>query len=161
MTTDTTEPVAADVTSDIAIITTGTPEDIVTIRMHRKARMQRAREELALIDDAILSHIEANGGAPIVVGTVELRATYPKDTRNRDGAKGRTLAALFGATGGDMDAVAGLLCSDPYKPGACRGVLPGEAFADCFETVSKPRLVEGVAKKSLVEVDTRFLPGRE
>ena len=139
----------------LAAVHSGEPEAIAGAYMAAKAQVARAREFMACIEEAIMAHIEANGGAAIVVHTMALMAKFPSETKNREGAAGRTLAALLGQT--DVDGVAGCLCSDPFKIKACRAILPGDTFADCFETIVRPKLVEGVAKKQLVETDLRFV----
>jgi hypothetical protein len=91
--------------SDIAAITDGTPETIASIRMIYKAAADRAYENLRLLDDAILNHIEANGGNPVPSGaTTELRATYPHETKLRKGAKVAVLKHLFDICLGDFGA---------------------------------------------------------
>lgn len=146
--------------SDIAAVTDGTPETIASIRMVYKAAADRAYENLRLLDDAIIEHIQAGGGAPIPTGaTTELRATYPKKTTLRDGTnvKAKALRVILESCGGDFDALAELLCSEPYKPGACERVLPPWEFKALFETVSTAKIVEGKRKPVLTEVDRRFI----
>ena len=145
----------------LAAVHSGEPEAIVGAYMAAKARVARDREFMTCVEDAILEHIGAHGGAAIVVGTLELRATFPKETKGRKGAAGRTLAALLEATAGDVQAVADCLYADPFKVSSAKAILPGDTFADCFETIVRPKLVEGVAKKQLVCVDTQYLPERK
>ena len=145
----------------LAAVHSGEPEAIAGAYMAAKAQVARAREFMACIEEAIMAHIEANGGAAIVVHTMALMAKFPSETKCRKGAAGRTLSALFDATGGDVQGVADCLYADPFKVSACRALLPGDTFADCFEVVTRPKLVEGVAKKQLVCVDTQYLPERK
>lgn len=157
MTDDTLIARTTDTDQLLADVHSGEPEAIISAYMAAKARVARDREFLAVIEDSILEHIEAHGGKPVVVGTMELRATFPKETKCRKGAAGRTLAALLEAAAGDVQAVADCLYADPFKVSSARAILPGDTFADCFETVTRPKLVEGVARKQLVCVDTQYV----
>ena len=63
---------------------------------------------------------------------------------------------LLTACGGDLDAVVGHLRTDPFKYGSVRSVLDETAFGQLFETDYKAKLVEGVAQRQLLAVNTRF-----
>jgi hypothetical protein len=144
--------------SDIAAITDGTPETIASIRMIYKAAADRAYENLRLLDDAILNHIEANGGNPVPSGaTTELRATYPHETKLRKGAKVAVLKHLFDICLGDFGTVAEHLTSQPYKPAACKSLIEVDDWVRYFEVIHTAKVVEGKRKPVLTEVDKRFI----
>ena len=120
----------------IAAIAAGTePDDrIAEVHQAARARLARARDEVAAIESAMVDHILTTGRS-IVIGETEYRAATKRDTKNRPEEKTRTLLSLFDACGGDLEAVAAVLCSDPYKPATARGLLPKDEYDACFETV--------------------------
>lgn len=57
-------------------------------------------------------------------------------TTHKCNDEGQTLLAVFDATGGDLDAVCGVLASGAIKPGAANKIL-GERFPEHFTTTVK------------------------
>lgn len=140
---------------DIAFIGQGQPETIAMVRMHYRAALDKAKEDMRLIDGAIIDHIEATG-QPVPTGpTTELRATYPKDTDCLSNEE--TTDAVFAAVGGDVKRFAECLSANAFKHGACKRILPTDVYSLLFRTTTRSRLEEK-PRKVLAEVDRRFLP---
>lgn len=99
----------------------------------------------------MLEHVEENG--PVKIGTIRYYAGSNRTVKCRD--SGVTLEALLKATGGDVEQIAKLFASQPFKHGACRDVL-GDEWAKCFETADATVLKEGKPVKELQTADVRF-----
>ena len=134
-----------------------TPERIADVMNRADALYEWAKAVRESVRAAVVEHLEATG-RPLVIGNTEHRAMHVRETKNRPEQKRRTLHALFDACGGDVDAVADCLYSDPYKAGEAAGRLPPEVFRACFETVERVRLVSGKPRKQLVSRPVE--PGR-
>ncbi|MCR4331803.1 MAG: hypothetical protein NUV34_03740, partial [Sulfuricaulis sp.] len=109
------------------------------------------RDAKKQFDEQIISWIQANGD--LTIGDKRYYVGPEKTTKSIDNA--RTLEALLTATDGDVQAIAGLLSSQPYKHGSCRGVL-GDQWDKCFIVEEKLDLKTGVAKKELLVFDPTF-----
>jgi len=119
------------------------------------AGMKAAIREAEAAFRAHLLEIIQETGRDIVVGDVRYYAGTKRETECVD-VKGAIESALT-VTGGDLDVVVSMLCKDPIKPGAARGLLPAADFALLFKVVEKPELREGKAVKQLMSMDTRFV----
>jgi hypothetical protein len=105
-----------------------------------------------IVHAVAIAWIEHNGH--LVIGDVR---HYVGDNRTtKCPAPSKTLDALLTATGGDMEKVAGLLASDPFKHGACREYLGGQ-WDDHFIVEVKPKLLEGKPVKQLQSINTHFV----
>lgn len=91
----------------------------------------------------------------IRIGNKRFYAGVRKENKCRDRA--HTLDQMLRAAGGDMSVVADMLCSDPFKAGAARDLLPPEVWSECFEVIEKTKLLDGKVTKEVLEVDERFI----
>ena len=103
-------------------------------------------------DDMMLAIVQDKGDQ--VIGEIRYYAGVEKKTKCPDKAKG--LETILECAGGDFGAVAEMLASDPFKPGACKELL-GERWGEVFQVIEKDELKEGKPSKKLVAVNERFI----
>jgi hypothetical protein len=145
-----------DNTNDsIELIETGeaTAEQLLTAQNFIKRLGEVYRDLKERTEAATISWIERNGD--LTDGEVRYYVAPNKSTKCVDVR--RTLVALLEAAGGDLDLVASVLASNPYKPAKAREVL-GEASTDLFETdVTKDLKTGQPTAKRLQKADPRFI----
>lgn len=95
----------------------------------------------------------------ITIGTKRYYAGTRKESKCRDRVK--ALDAIMQAAGGDLGIAADMLCSDPFRAGAARELLPPEVWSDCFEVIEKTKLLDGKPTKEVLEVDERFITDKK
>jgi len=113
---------------------------------------QFAKEADAKWNAVMLDHVEQNGEQ--VIGEIRYYAGVEKKTKCPDKAKG--LETILECAGGDFGAVAEMLASDPFKPGACKELL-GERWGEVFEVTEKAELKEGKPSKKLMAINPKFI----
>jgi hypothetical protein len=123
-----------------------TVEDFLTVQATLAGLKQMVAEYSALAAEASIEFVRKHG--PVETETERYYLGRTKTTKCKDVPA--ALDAAFTATGGDMDAVAGLLASQPLKHGACRSVL-GERWDEFFETTESDKV-------EIKRVDPRMLP---
>lgn len=138
-----------------AIITINPDADtqaLLELYFRLKAYIERGRDMKLMLEEKLVENLSANG--PVMVGDVQYRAGVKKTTKcmNLPGA----VQALLESVGGDFDAFCQCLSSNAIKYGAAREPL-GERWDEFFKVEEQLELVEGKAKKSLIEVNTKFL----
>lgn len=137
----------------VLTISTDAPADQVAAVKDMVDRLGEVARDLARqFKDQCIARIEASGDVPLGDGR-RLYVGPEKTTKSINNA--RTLEALLTATGGDEQAIAQLLSSQPWKHGACRAVL-GDKWDECFVIEKKLDLKTGVAKKDLLVFDPQF-----
>jgi hypothetical protein len=150
--------VMANVKTAIHRLTSGnaTDEDFLTVQ-HAVAGMKGiVREYESLAKEASLEYLK--GGREVVSEHERYYIGNKRTTKCRD--TGRALEALLIETGGDFDAVVELMASEPFKHGACRGVL-GDDWEQHFIVAEVEDVKTGKAKKEIKRIDTRFEKGRK
>ena len=103
-------------------------------------------------DDMMLAIVQDKGDQ--VIGEIRYYAGVEKKTKCPDKAKG--LETILECAGGDFGAVAEMLASDPFKPGACKELL-GERWGEVFEVTEKAELKEGKPSKKLMAINPKFI----
>ena len=142
-----------DVEQAVYLLTPGVPGELVLQLLELTAALKRRAGELRERAEAMaVAWIEANGD--LVLGDHRYYAGHAKETRciNRQAAVEAALNAVFG----DLQAFCDLLCAQPLKPGACRGVLPPDDFGRLFLTEEKLVLKNGKPQKRLLKTNDRF-----
>lgn len=140
--------------NQLATLSTDSPKEQVLDVYDRVCLLKSLAKELAqMADAAMVEWIKANG--EIEVGDLRYYVGKSKDTKCKDVR--RTMESALNATGGDVDALVGLLSSGAWKPGACRQVLPPEEYAECFHTVEVEDVKTGKPKVGLQKVNTAFI----
>jgi len=150
--------VMASVKTAIHRLTSGnaTAEDFLTVQ-HAVAGMKGiVREYEARAKEASLEFLQDHG--EVVSGTERYYIGNKKTTKCRD--TGKALEALLTETGGDFEAVVELMASEPFKHGACRGVL-GDGWEQHFIVAEVEDVKTGKAKKEIKRIDSRFQKGRK
>lgn len=140
---------------ETAIITTSPDDDthkLLELYFRLKAYIERGRDMKLMLEEKLVENLSANG--PVMVGDVQYRAGVKKTTKcqNLPGA----VQALLESVGGDFDAFCQCLSSNAIKYGAAREPL-GDRWDEFFKVEEQLELVEGKAKKSLIEVNTKFM----
>ena len=118
---------------------------------HAKARLREIEADLKA---RLAEQVKANGGA-LLVGRTLYKLGTQSETKCEDAAA--ALSDLLAAAEGDLGTVAGCLAAGALKPGACRKLLPAEAFGRHFKTVRKDKL-EG-KEQELVEIPLDYVKG--
>jgi hypothetical protein len=129
-----------------------TPEYIADVMGRVEAALERAKAIKAALKEAVIQHILATG-RDLTIGDIRWYVREKKKERCLDVR--RTIDRLLVVTGGDMDAVCGVMVAQPFKFAAARKLLPD--YDELFETTTEPELCDGVPKKELCSVDTRFI----
>ena len=124
-----------------------------------------AKKQIAKMLDAYkaeaLAWCEKNGN----LNVSEDRWFFPGvEKRTKCRKPGRALERILELTGGDFDAVVEALSSNAIKPGHFRKLLERESpktaddeFDALFEKVEVVKLKDKAPKKTLIEVDKRFV----
>lgn len=108
------------------------------------------------LKDRLYEWIEANG--EINLPEMNKRYYNAQETKTKCRDKKALIEALLDATKGDIEALAELLSSDPFKQGACKIPL-GDKWDDHFEVVLVNKGKTGKPKPpTTIKVDTTFLP---
>lgn len=133
-----------------------TAEDFLTVQHVVAGMKQVMRDYDQLAKEASLEFINEHG--PVETETERYYVGSKKTTKCRD--TGKTLEAILTETGGDFGAAVELMASEPFKPGACKGVL-GDSWERCFIVNETPDLKTGKPKKEVKRIDKRFEKGRK
>ena len=87
----------------------------------------------------MISWIKKNGD--FRMGNIRYSVGRKKRVKVRDGAT--ALGSLCESTGGDVDAVAGLMSAQPWKHGAVKKEIGEDKFAELFEEIFEDDLKTG------------------
>jgi len=122
------------------------------------ARLKEIARELSQQCEArAIAWVEKNGD--LYAG--EKRYYVAPNTSTKCKSVRGTLESLLKATNGDFDAVVACLSSDCFKHGACRDILPGDEYADLFETKQTNDLKTGKpSPRRLQTFDPNVLKGK-
>ncbi len=129
-----------------------TIDDMSQARLMVDSLKRIAREFGDELDRRMLEYVQEHGA--VEIGTIKYFAGTKKKTKCRDISA--ALQALFESNGGDFGSVAQFLSSEPIKYGACKDLL-GVAWHSHFEVIEEAELKEGVVKKTLQKIDTKFI----
>ncbi len=113
------------------------------------------RELNAGMNQVLADWINTNGD--FCVGDKRYYVGATRTTKVRD--KRQAVQVLLEATAGDLDSLADLLGSQPFKHGSCKQHLTEDQYDDLFEVVESKDIKTGKPKKGLQVLDTRFLKG--
>lgn len=116
------------------------------------ALKQRTRELATRAEEIACGVIQLHGD--IVIGDVRYYVGTEKTVKCAN--KAGTLESLLDATGGDFEAVCGMLSSDPFKYGAVRTAIGEERFDTLFKTETRIDLKTGKPLRGLQKFDGRF-----
>jgi hypothetical protein len=117
-----------------------------------KALKAYVRELDRMFGEQMLERLDQSG--PVTVGEVRYYAGFETETLNNDTAA--TLTALLEATGGDIGAVAGCLCSQPFKHGACKSVLAEGVYYLLFTVTEKRKAKEGKPVRKVLTANPKY-----
>ncbi len=141
------------ITKAVLEITPDAPADQIAAVKNMVDRLgEVARDVKHQFEEQCIARIQASGDVPLGDGR-RLYVGVEKVTKSID--NGKTLEALLNATGGDVQAIAQLLSSQPYKHGACRAIL-GDNWDEVFITEEKADLKTGAVKEKLLVFDPTF-----
>ena len=129
------------------------PEYVGNLLMNIDNAQRTLRDTKKQLEAWMLGWLPTVGGE-LIVGDIRYFAGYDKDTLS--GAPAEVMTALFTHTGGDIEQVAGCLCSQPFKPSACVKVLPPDVYHQLFTTVVKRKAQHEPVKK-IQAINTRFI----
>jgi hypothetical protein len=110
--------------------------------------LRRAKELRSTVERVAVEWIERNGD--LRSGPLHYTVRHPRETKCVDVPAAVHL--VLAACGGDLDAFAAYLRSDPFKYGSCRDALGGAAFAKVFRTTVRAKLVGDQPAKVLCRV---------
>ncbi len=137
----------------VDLLTTEAPDELVLRLLELTAALKRHAAELREHAEALaVAWIEANGD--LVLGDQRFYAGHAKTTRCLD--QRAAVEAALTAVAGDIDGFCQLLCSQALKHGACRGILPAEAYEQFFLTEENVVLKDGKAVKRLLKTNDAF-----
>lgn len=128
-----------------------TADDFLTVQHVIAGMKQVVRDLDATAKEAGLEFLTEHG--EVVSGDERYYVGKKKTTKCRD--TGKALEALLTETGGDFEAVVELMKSEPWKYGACKGVL-GDDWNRYFMVVESETV-----EKEVKRIDTRFEKGRK
>lgn len=140
--------------SEIAAIDATTPHDVVAEIVTRVDYFKGAAKQLdALLKEALMEYLN-EPGKELIIG----EARYYIGTKKKvvSGDKGKLLEALLESSGGDFEAVADVLASQPFKHGACRTVLD-DKWGDHFTEIVEECVETKKPKKEVKVVNERFV----
>lgn len=144
----------SELESSIAAIDATTPHDVVAEIVTRVDYFKGAAKQLdTLLKEALLEYLN-EPGKELIIG--ENRYYIGTKKKVVSGDKGKLLEALLESSGGDFEAVAEVLASQPFKHGACKGVL-GDAWGDHFTELVEDDVKTGKPKKEIKVVNDRFI----
>jgi hypothetical protein len=138
--------------TQIHFIPLGDDEHLAHVIGRLQTLKARVRELDQMYKDKLLERIDEHG--PVTIGQIRYYAGFEAETISLNSVD--VLDALFTAVGGDMQQVANCLCSQPFKPGACRSVLPPEQFNLLFSTVEKKKAKEGKPVRKVLAANLQF-----
>jgi hypothetical protein len=120
-----------------------------------RSRLRALEEIKALVEDAIVRHLEATG-EEIVVGEVRYYAGHPSTKKCVDPAA--VVEAVLKRAEGDVGAIVTCLASNPFKLTELK-LLLGDLPPGAYVTETRPKLMEGKPKKALLSSNDRFAKG--
>lgn len=142
----------------LALANPATPtERIGEVLIAVQAAQKRAKDLRETLEAAMLAHIEATG-RDIVIGPIRYYAGIAKVTKLAAPLE-EAVETIWTASGGDVAQFASVLRSDPFKPAACRLMLPAADYGRMFITEEREKLHEGKPAKKLLSVNTAFAGG--
>lgn len=112
---------------------------------------RQIREWDAALKAGMLQLVKASGGS-LLIGRTLYTVGFANETKCEDVSA--ALPDLLDASGGDLGLFAGCLAAGALKPGACRQLLPAEAFARHFKTSRKDKL--NTKEQELLEIDLDY-----
>lgn len=137
--------------------TTVPVSQVVDVMNAVDAYVRRAKEFKVQLEQAMIEWIKANGD--IEIGTVRYYVGTEKEAKCTD--QRTALDLILEASGGDLDAVASVLASGAFKPGAARALLSPVQYEAVFLTTEKSKLKEGKPDRKLIRVDSQYVRQHE
>ena len=131
-----------------------TPDEACQMLDDIAGGMKRLRDAKAVLEAFLVDWLPTTLTRELRIGTKKWYVGPNKNTKCR--SVRATIEALMLVTGGDFDALVDCLSVNCLKPGACRKVL-GEAFRAHFDEIVEMDLKTSEPKKSLHELDEKFL----
>lgn len=146
-----------EVREAIDFLDVGVPANAVIHALAALEALERfVRGLRAELDPRVIEWITTHG--PLENGAIRYFVAANKSVRCVD--KLAAAEALLTVSRGELGMFTDLLCSQPYKAGSARAILPAADYARCFRTFEDQELREGKPPLRLQKVDTRFLPER-
>jgi hypothetical protein len=133
----------------VSIASEQSAERVADIFTRVKSAKAYMREIEASLEAALIDWIEEHGDLQVC----EKRYYVGRETKVSCTDKAGAIEAILRASYGDVATLLGVLCSEPFKPGATLVLVGPEAFQQCFASEVTKDLKTGKPKRVLKQVN--------